>query len=341
MYATIFNLIVLRLKRRISVFTGKRRFIDNFIILGREKLGQRISEAIRKGQLGLNLVGSFQAETKTDPEAIEGEILATCGKYGVRVIVYDNNGELPVRVRKEARAQGICLIRTADFYERITGRYLISEHSRHTDLPDLVDRRGLAFASRIYSLILGISAFLITLPIYPFIIAGIKLDGKGSAFFVQKRLGKNGKPFELIKFRTMSENSDRENLEIDWMNTAVPEGERPDITRFGKFLRKYKIDEIPQFLALIKGDMNLIGPRPERPKAFQERTNMIPFYEKRLSVKPGITGWAQVHPFKSASEKLQFDLFYFKHHCLLLDMFITLKTLWIMLRRNNESSSSI
>ena len=333
------NLISLRVKRRISNFTGKKRFIDNFIILGKGELGRKIEAAIKEEQqFGFNFIGYVQAELKSNPGNIEDEIITLCEKSGVRTIVCENDIKLSTHIRKEARRQNIRIFRAEDFYEQITGKFPIfeSEGDWHISRLDFEGKNFFDFVCRLYSSILGLFGLLITLPFYPFIMIAIKLDSKGSVFFIQERVGKNGKPFNFIKFRTMVENPDRQNLEINWMNTAVPETEHPDITSVGKFLRKYKIDEIPQFISLIKGDMNLIGPRPERPKAFKEREKIVPFYAERLRIKPGITGWAQANPFKSASAKLQFDLFYIKHRSLLLDMLIILKTLWLTFRGNNE-----
>jgi lipopolysaccharide/colanic/teichoic acid biosynthesis glycosyltransferase len=335
----LLSLISLRLKRRISNLTVKVRFIDNFIILSKGKLGQEIEAAVKEEQgFGFNFIGYVQAKGKSNPGNIEDEIITLCEKSGVRTIVCENDIKLSTHIRKEARRRNIRISRAEDFYEQITGKFPIfdSEGYWYTGHPDFNEKTLFDFVSRLYSSIFGFFCLLITLPFYPFIIIAIKLNSKGSAFFIQERVGKNGKPFNFIKFRTMVENPDRQNQEINWMNTAVPEAEHPDITSVGKFLRKYKIDEIPQFISLIKGDMNLIGPRAERPKAFKEREKIVPFYAERLRIKPGITGWAQANPFKSASAKLQFDLFYIKHRSLLLDMLIVLKTLWIMLRGNND-----
>lgn len=339
MYTTILNLISLRLKRRISALTGKKRFIDNFIILGKGELGRKIEAAIKEEpQFGFNFIGYVQAEGESNPGNIEDEISTLCEKSGVRTIVCENDIKLSTRIRKEARRRNIRIFQAEDFYEQITGKFPIfdSEGNQCTGRLDFKGKRFFDIVCCLYSSILGFFGILITLPFYPFIMMAIKLDSKGSIFFIQERVGKNGKPFNFIKFRTMVENPDRQDLEINWMNTAVPETEHPDITSVGNFLRKYKIDEIPQFISLIKGDMNLMGPRPERPKAFKERAKMVPFYAERLRIKPGITGWAQANPFKSASTKLQFDLFYIKHRSLLLDMLIVLKTLWILLRGKNE-----
>jgi lipopolysaccharide/colanic/teichoic acid biosynthesis glycosyltransferase len=213
---------------------------------------------------------------------------------------------------------------TENFYEQATGKSAI--FGSDAEGLDFKEKKIFDFVCRISSFIFGVVGLILTLPFYPFIIMAIKLESKGSAFFIQERLGKDGKPLKFIKFRTMSAEPNRQNLESNWMKIAVPETEEPDITPTGKFLRKYKIDEIPQFVSLIKGDLNLIGPRPESIRAFEERTKRIPFYAERLRIRPGITGWAQSHPIQTIPEKLEFDLFYIRHRSLLLDLLIILKT---------------
>jgi lipopolysaccharide/colanic/teichoic acid biosynthesis glycosyltransferase len=120
---------------------------------------------------------------------------------------------------------------------------------------------------------------------------------------------------------------------INWHNTDVPEAEHGQITRVGALLRRFRLDELPQLLNVVKGDVYLVGPRPERPRSAKERAKLIPGYEKRLQVKPGITGWAQIHyPYRNATEKLKYDLYYIQHRSLWLDLVILLRTFLPVLR---------
>ncbi|NJW54028.1 sugar transferase [Salinimicrobium sp. CDJ15-91] len=174
----------------------------------------------------------------------------------------------------------------------------------------------------IFVAILGIFMGCILLP---FVFFGNMIANKGRLFYQQERIGKNGKPFTILKFRTM-----RYNAEVNGAVWATKNDVR--ITRFGKFLRRSRLDEFPQFWNILKGEMSLIGPRPERPVFVKELSELIPFYDTRHFVKPGLTGWAQVMTDYADShadslEKLQYDLYYIKHRNIFLDITILTKTL--------------
>jgi len=153
-----------------------------------------------------------------------------------------------------------------------------------------------------------------------------KIFWKGPIFYIQDRVGENGKIFKLIKFRTMVEDAERDGPKFSSDND-------PRITPIGKFMRKTRLDEIPQFINVLKGEMNIVGPRPERPIFVEKLSKEIPYYKLRLLVKPGITGWAQVkgdyagNDIKAHREKLEYDLFYIKNRNLFLDLIILGKTL--------------
>lgn len=169
--------------------------------------------------------------------------------------------------------------------------------------------------------LIGLSIGLIMLP---FIIIGNFLGNKGRLFYKQTRIGKNGNPFEIYKFRTMVKNAESNGAVFASSNDAR-------VTPFGKLLRKTRIDEIPQFINILKGDMGLIGPRPERPFFVTELAAIMPFYETRHIIKPGLTGWAQVNfaygeTMDHSLIKLQYDLYYIKHRSVFLDINILVKT---------------
>lgn len=185
------------------------------------------------------------------------------------------------------------------------------------------------FFNRIFNIAISIVGILMSLCLLPIILLGNVLGNRGPLFYFQDRIGKNGNVFKIIKFRTMIEHAER--------NGAVW-SEKNDIriTKFGKFMRHCRLDEIPQFLNILKGDMNLIGPRPERPTFVSELSKSIPFYETRHIIKPGLTGWAQVKARYGSSVddsllKLQYDLYYIKHRSFFLDIIIIVKTLSTMI----------
>jgi lipopolysaccharide/colanic/teichoic acid biosynthesis glycosyltransferase len=174
--------------------------------------------------------------------------------------------------------------------------------------------------------LLGALAILLT----PFVALAIKLDSAGEIFFRQKRTGKGGSEFDLIKFRTM-----RQDAEAQGAQWAAEKDSR--ITRVGGFMRKTRIDELPQLWNVIKGEMSLVGPRPERPEFVQELAQSVPFYGARHLVKPGLTGWAQINfrygaSVDDAMEKLQHDLYYIKNRSVSLELSILLKTVGTVLR---------
>src|SRR5690606_14874496 len=185
------------------------------------------------------------------------------------------------------------------------------------------------FFSRLFNVIISIIGILGGIILMPIILLGNALGNKGCLFYVQNRIGKNGDVFKIIKFRTMIENAETNGAVWSKKNDVR-------ITRFGKFMRHTRLDEIPQFLNILKGDMSLIGPRPERPKFVRELSKVLPFYETRHIVKPGLTGWAQVKTRYGSSVddsllKLQYDLYYIKHRSFFLDINIMVKTLSTMI----------
>ena len=181
------------------------------------------------------------------------------------------------------------------------------------------------FFQRAFDIFLAIIGLTIGILILPFILIGNMIANKGPLLYIQERIGRNGKPFKIIKLRTMVVNAEKDG--VKW---AKKDDKR--ITKFGKFLRKSRLDEIPQFYNVLKGDMSVIGPRPERPFFVNELARIIPFYETRHIIKPGLTGWAQVKTRYGSSiddslTKLQYDLYYIKHRSVFLDFNIAIKTL--------------
>jgi len=191
---------------------------------------------------------------------------------------------------------------------------------------------------RIMDFTVSMVGLAITVPICLIVAVLIKMDSRGSIFYRQKRSGIDGHPYMLMKFRTMQQDAEATSGAV-WSTSNDSR-----ITRIGKFLRKWRIDELPQLINVIKGEMSLVGPRPERPEFVDTLSSAIPFYRERLLVPPGITGWAQVKfPYASniegARRKLQFDLFYIKHMGFFLDCLIllrTFKTVVVGLKHNDN-----
>jgi exopolysaccharide biosynthesis polyprenyl glycosylphosphotransferase len=183
-----------------------------------------------------------------------------------------------------------------------------------------------SFIKRTMDLILSLMAFIITAPFVLFFILLIKIDSPGPALFIQERVGLNGKIFRIYKLRTMR--MDAEVNGPQWAST-----DDPRITKLGHFLRKTRIDELPQFVNVIRGDMSLVGPRPERAFFLVKFNHEVPGFTNRLAVKPGLTGWAQVNGGYELTpkEKLDLDLYYIEHQSILLDIRIMFKTIKVVL----------
>lgn len=214
-------------------------------------------------------------------------------------------------------------------YESITQRipvqYVARDFYRYFPFSRSNQNQLYLLIVRALEIIFSIVGLLIGIVLIPVILIGNAIGNRGKLFYTQDRVGKNGEKFKIIKFRTMGENSEANGAVFTTLNDKR-------ITFFGKFLRKSRIDEIPQFINIIKGDMAVIGPRPERPVFVDEIAKMMPFYETRHVIKPGLTGWAQVNysygeTIDDSLIKLQYDLYYIKHRSLFLDVNIMLKTI--------------
>ncbi|MFA4941293.1 MAG: sugar transferase [Patescibacteria group bacterium] len=220
----------------------------------------------------------------------------------------------------------------ANFYESISGRVPIDSINQMWFLENLSEGKKTWFgiAKRSYDFILALFIFLLTIIFWPIIGLIIKSESRGPVFFKQIRSGKNGAPFTMIKFRTMT---------VAGNNFSPTKENDLRVTKFGSFLRKTRIDEIPQILNILKGEMSFVGPRPERPELIKELEEKIPFYNERMLVKPGITGWDQVSgEYHSPSredtiKKLQYDLYYIKNRSIYLDLSIILKTIATVISR--------
>ena len=178
---------------------------------------------------------------------------------------------------------------------------------------------------KMLEIVFSIIGILVGIILLPFILLGNAIGNKGKLFYTQERVGKNGDIFRILKLRTMVNNAEKEGAVFSTLNDAR-------VTPFGRFMRKTRIDEIPQFINILNGDMAVIGPRPERPYFVKEIAEIMPFYETRHVVKPGLTGWAQVNysygeSIEDSLIKLQYDLYYIKHRSVFLDLNITIKTI--------------
>lgn len=244
----------------------------------------------------------------------------------------ERRGVFPLKDLLACKLSGIEVVDAPSFYEEITGKLLIEDITPSW----LIFSDGFKITyfrrifKRIFDLFFAVIALIIVMPLIPVISLLIKIDSRGPVFFKQKRVGEGEKQFILYKFRTMHQDAESKTGAV-WAQKNDPR-----ITKVGKFLRKSRIDEIPQLFNVLKGEMSFIGPRPERPEMIRKLEAVIPYYSGRHTVKPGITGWAQIKYSYGASvedalEKLRYDLFYIKHSSLFLDLLIILETIKVVL----------
>ena len=212
-----------------------------------------------------------------------------------------------------------------------TNRVIEVERIDSTALPD---RRGYLLVKRAADVTLSLVALAVLAVPMAVIALAVKLDSPGPVFYRQERLGKNGKPFKLVKFRSMR--TDAEKAGVQWVKEHDPR-----VTRMGHFMRGCRLDELPQFLGVVKGDLSLVGPRPERAFFYEAFAKYIPGFKQRLTVTPGITGLAQVnggYDLKSA-QKIQYDVEYIKYQSLGMDIAILLRTVMIGTRGGADKES--
>lgn len=215
----------------------------------------------------------------------------------------------------------------SNFYEKTIQKVPLSALEDARFLEDFykAENKHYTFLKRVFDIFFALCGFLFLIFFYPFVAIAIKIDSSGPVFFVQERVGRDRKIFRSYKFRSMYSSS-REKTDL-WR-----EKNKKEITKVGRFLRKTHLDELPQFLNILKGDLSFIGPRPEWKKLAEKFEKEIPFYFLRYKVKPGLTGWAQLNlpastSTEEAKEKFQYDLYYIKHRSFLFDLVIFLKSL--------------
>jgi exopolysaccharide biosynthesis polyprenyl glycosylphosphotransferase len=249
------------------------------------------------------------------------------------VAMEHRRGELPVQDLLLLRLQGIHVEEDRTLRERINGKIQL-DGLRPSDFLYAEGFRIHAsqqFARQFVSLCIALLGMILFLPLFPFVALAVKLSSRGPLFFTQPRVGMGGRIFNVLKFRTMF--TDAEDEGARWATK-----DDPRVTRIGRFLRKTRIDEVPQLWNVACGDMSFVGPRPERPEFVNWLTDELPFYYLRTLIRPGITGWAQVRygygaTLDQTKVKLEYDLYYIKHMSPGLDLLIIFETIKTILRR--------
>ena len=262
-----------------------------------------------------------------------GEIVTKYNIHEIVIAVRDRrDGGLPVSELLECKLRGINVIELSSFFERENGQLQLESLNASWIILSEGFKQGLArdTIKRIFDLVVSLVIMLISLPAMALTALAIYLESGGPVLYRQERVGQHGKPFTILKFRSMRPDAEQDG-KPRWANK-----DDDRTTRTGRFIRRVRLDELPQLFNVFMGHMSFVGPRPERPYFVDELTRQIPYYNSRHTVKPGITGWAQVcyaygASVEDAVEKLQYDLYYVKNHTLFLDMMVLLQTVQVVL----------
>ena len=348
----VFAAMLLFLWRRLfSKINSVPEFAERALIFGDGPLADLLqTEFESRPELGLRIVGRILPMNDRNHQSgfpcadLSGDSfitdsadhLSSTVKFlrATRIVVAmgDRRGKLPVDTLLSLKCRGLRVQDGVEVYEEIMGKvpteslrlgWLLFSPGCHAS------RYHLAY-KRVASILVSICGLLLTLPLLPFIILAIKLTSAGPALYRQRRVGRDGVVFNCYKFRTM-----RADAEADTGATWASDDD-PRITRVGKFLRMSRLDEIPQLWNVLKGDMCLVGPRPERPEFTEFLSREIPYYQLRHTIRPGITGWAQIryryaNSLEDAKEKLRYDLFYIKNMSVGLDLIVFFQTIKVIL----------
>jgi sugar transferase (PEP-CTERM system associated) len=314
------------------------------LVLGAGNSAALVKQACLEGQLdGINIVGyvplagDVEAENDNDLVIPSDTLINYVEEKDIDEIVLaadDRRKGFPVQDLLDCKMSGISVLDLLTFFERETGKIRLD--ILHPSWLFLSEGFRESTFRRAWKRTFDIAAVLLLLPVVlPImllvaVVIWVESRGSGSVFYKQTRVSENGKLFQIYKFRSMYEDAERDGV-ARW---AAENDSR--ITRIGSFLRKYRFDELPQLYNILKGDMSFVGPRPERPEFVEQLAKIIPYYNERHRVKPGLSGWAQIrHPYGASEDdcqdKLQYDLYYVKNYSIFLDALIILQTAEVVL----------
>lgn len=330
----------------ITFIEDKKRSTNILWIGNSKEMGELINIIEQQPNLGFtNRVIINNIENSDLPKSMihytnVNDILAYIPKHHIQLVITD------FHIEQQRHTQDVLypvlfssakIIDLASFYESITGRIPPRVFSEIWFIKNLrnIERPVYDKLRRVSDIIAATILSIVSLPFVLLIIPLIKFSSEGPVIFTQKRMGKNNKVFKIYKFRTMYALSADGSAETDGAQFASKNDLR--ITNVGKILRKIRLDEIPQIWNLLRGDVTLIGPRPERPEIVEQLTRRLPYYPLRHTIKPGITGWAAIHQhytdtLETSLQKLQYDLYYIKNRSVLVDLSIVLKTINVVMR---------
>jgi sugar transferase (PEP-CTERM system associated) len=318
-------------------------FRKRLLILGTGQLAVDLSQVIRsKPWLMFDVVGFLdEVDERVGEPLVKPFIIGTYDQLGQVVLQYhvdtivvclaEHRMFLPVQALLDFKTMGVNILDGHHLFETASGRLLIDTLRPSTLIFSTGFRRGLIslVCKRLFDVVVSALGLVALTPLFLLIAALIRVDSPGPILFRQFRVGLRGHPFLIWKFRSMQQ--DAEKFGPRWAQANDPR-----ISRVGWWLRKTRLDELPQLVNVLRGEMSLVGPRPERPEFVRDLRSTIPYYDIRHTVRPGITGWAQVRfrygaSAEDAHTKLQYDLFYVKRFSLALDFQILLETIHVVM----------
>lgn len=321
------------------------------LVIGAGKAGRTLVEAYRK----LNpppflLIGFIDDDPAKRGKSYHGfavlgdseHLFALIEDYRISDVVVAINGEIKGETFQtvlDVQERGVEVIRMPIMYEELTQRVPVEHLETDWVIRSFVDQVRVSglyeLLKRTMDILGGFLGALFFAATFPFIALAVILETGFPVFYSQPRMGKGARLFNILKYRTMKQNAEADGL------PKIAEENDPRVTRVGNFLRKTRLDEMPQFWDVLRGEMSLVGPRAERPELVAEYQKKIPYYRARLLVKPGLTGWAQINygyvaTVKETFVKLEYDLYYIKHRTLGMDFSIVLRTIGTVLRRTGR-----
>ena len=311
------------------------------VILGAGPMAERLVEEIESAEPRKYVVaGIVDNQQPDDDSPLASRWLGTCDELAavvarvqpsaIIVAIENRRDRLPLQSLLESRVSGIEVEDAIEFYERVTGKMAIEALRPSTLIMSKGFRNHGApeATARVVSIIIALIGLILVAPLLLAIAILVKLDSRGPVLFVQERAGRHGRPFGLLKFRTMHPTDEPPS---EWVLDNIHR-----ITRVGKYLRRFRLDELPQLINVLRGEMNLVGPRPHPTSNHASFMEHIAYYGLRSTVRPGVTGWAQccygyANNLEEETEKMRYDLYYIKNRALWLDAKILLWTVGIML----------
>lgn len=314
------------------------------LIVGTGKSAADIQEVLTRSQARYDCVGAYQSEPAPpqlgnshgrifDASKPLCDVVSDQNVQEIVVALDDRRGALPISALLSVKLKGVEVTDLVSFYERecFTIKFDKLHPSWIIFSNDFRLGRARRQAKRLFDLLASVTMLVLTAPLMLFVCVASLVESRGRypVFYNQERVGCGGRPFQLHKFRSMVPNAEADGR-ARW---AGAEDDR--VTPLGKILRRYRIDELPQLFDILKGDMSLVGPRPERPEFVNALAREIPYYNERHCVPPGLTGWAQLmYPYgasiEDAKRKLEYDLYYVKHTSVVRDFFILLRTVEVV-----------